>query len=69
MQPDNKPRLSSELLAVADALRHVADQVLQMQRDEHPAVSGTLEATVLTCNVPPVVAALESLSQRLAIQE
>jgi hypothetical protein len=69
MKADGTPRLSAELMATADALRHVGQQVDRLERDGHQAVAGSTEATVLAANGPPVVAALESLAERLAIQQ
>ncbi len=67
--PNNSPRLSAEMMAAADALRNISQHVERLERAGHTAVAGSAEAAVIACNAPPVVEALDSLAQRLAIQE
>ncbi len=54
--------LAVELLAVADALRSVAQRIDRLDRADR--ING-VEAVVLHCNSPSVVEALESLAQEL----
>jgi hypothetical protein len=54
--------LAVELLAVADALRSVAQRIDRLYRADR--IDGT-EVVVIHCNSPSLVEALESLAQKL----
>lgn len=68
MSPNHTPRIAGELLVTADALRQVASQIEFLERAGHAGVAGTAEAVIVACNAPPVIQALETLGQRLAIE-
>lgn len=69
MPPNHKPHLSAEMLATADALRHVRAQLSRLVNADHPAIVGLDETTVVLIQGPAVAEALESLATRLGITE
>jgi hypothetical protein len=69
MQPNNTSRLSAEMLATADALRHVRAQLSHLVNANHPAIVGQSETTVVLMQGPAVALALEALATRLGITE
>lgn len=58
-------RLAQELLATADALRTVAVEVLDLDKVNHPAVSGHPETAAVRAFGHAVADALEGLATRL----
>ena len=69
IHPPGTASLVAELLATADALKNVAQQIDRLDRDKHPAVCGTEEAVILHCSGPLVAQALEALAQRLTLEK
>lgn len=70
MQPTNgKPRLSAEMLATSDALRHLLVLLADLVQAKNPAVVNQPAAAVLLVDGPNLVEALEVLAQRLGVTE
>lgn len=69
MKPDNTPRLSAEMLATADALRHMIGQTIRLAEAKHPAVLNQPAAAVVLVDGPNVADALDTLAGRLAIEQ
>jgi len=68
MQPTNgQPRLSSEMMATGDALRHCIIQVNNLSEAQNPAVANQPATAVLLVDGPNVAEALEVLAQRLGV--
>lgn len=69
MQPNGHPRLSSEMMATGDSLRHCIAQASRLVEQQNPAVLNQPATAVLLVDGPNVADALETLSQRLGMTE